>query len=116
MWRKCLALLSGFALEKPFIIQVNSSVQARVSTPFECFLSDNELDLKRIFSMWIRGCKKQMNSLKVKNRAWSAGGELERCERGGESARLVHSLDVCLFYVIILLRVVSASRILSNLF
>lgn len=52
--------------------------------------------------MWIRGCKKQMNSLKVKKQnlkraCGSAGGELERSRergRGGESARLVYSLDV----------------------
>lgn len=83
MWQKCLALLSGFALGKHFIIQVKGSFLARASTPRDVF-SNDELDLKRIFSMWIRGCKKQMNSLKVKNRAWSAGGELERCERGRE--------------------------------
>lgn len=53
--------------------------------------------------MWIRGCKKQMNSLKVKKKkktqkraCGSAGGELERSRergRGGESARSVYSLD-----------------------
>lgn len=38
MWRKCLALLSGFfALGKHFIIQVNGSVEARASTSFRCF-------------------------------------------------------------------------------
>ena len=70
------------------------------------FLSNDELDLKRTLSMWIRGCKKQMNSLKVKQCAWSAGGELERSlrERGRERSCGLFSLDVCLFYVINVLR------------
>lgn len=68
MWRTCSALLSGFfAREKYFIIQVDGSVQARASTPFGVFSPNDELDLKRTFSMWIRGCKKQVNSLKVTN-------------------------------------------------
>lgn len=81
MWRKCLALLSGFVLGKHFIIQVNCSVEARASTPVDVFFSNDELDVKRIFSMWIRGCKKQMNSLKVKTvrgaqeESWSGARE-----------------------------------------
>lgn len=66
MWRKCLALRSGFALGKYFIILVKSLVQTLASIPLDVFFSSDELDLPLIFSMWIRGCKKQMISLKVK--------------------------------------------------
>jgi len=49
-----------------------------------------------------------------KSSAWSAGGELERC--GGESARLVYSLDVCLIYVIIFSELCLMPTCFPNLF
>lgn len=95
--KKCSALPSASVRGKHVRIPVSASVHFRV---VGCFSSNDELDLKRIFSMWIRGCKKQMNSLKVNaacararaEESWSAEGA-----RGAErSARLVYSLKICL--------------------
>lgn len=122
---KCLAPLAARGLRAGETSDHSSG--SRVDTlPDDLFFRHDEPDLRRTVSMWIRGCQRQMNRLKVKEkkkkredrgrekkterqkRAWGRA-ELRRSAARVEARAPVcllvclfvfNSRDACLFFVI----------------